>query len=244
MRTLIALITVGLMAACTPTQEPASRSQPSFSFVRDAKSGIAAYHRVARRVEPVAEQICRSFHRDRPRSFCDFRVNVINDPKQPPNAYQSIGRDGRPVISFNVNILRSLKNDHEIAFVFSHEAGHQIARHIEQSQANQLAGAVLGGILVAVGGGDVQAGIDIGGAIGGRSYSKKFELQADTIAAHIADRAGYNAKIGAKTFERTGDSSALLATHPPSSQRIEQVSKTIRTIDAAKSQGRRAPITW
>jgi predicted Zn-dependent protease len=244
MRKLVLALFVSMIAGCTPTQEPPSKSQPSFGFVRDAKSGTAAYYRVAARVRPVAESVCRALNSTKPQSFCSFRVNVINDPSQPPNAFQTIGPDGRPVISFNVNMLRSFQNDDEIAFVFGHEAGHQIARHIEQTQANQLAGAVLGGILVAVGGGDVQVGLDIGSAIGGRSYSKKIELEADTIAAHIADRAGYSANLGAKTFERTGGSSALLATHPPSSERINRVASTIQRINAAKAQGGRAPVVW
>jgi Zn-dependent protease with chaperone function len=244
MRNLISLALIGLMAACTTTSEQPSKSKPGFTAVRSADSGLAAYSRVSKRMEPLAENVCRSLHKGKPRAFCDFQVKVINDPKQPPNAFQSIGRDGRPIISFNINILRSFNNDDELAFVFAHEAGHQIAQHIEKSQANALAGAVIGGLLVAVAGGDAQVGVDIGGSVGGRSYSKKFELQADTIAAHITDRSGYNAKLGAKVYERTGGSSALLATHPPSSERIARVSNTLKQIDAAKASGRRAPIAW
>ena len=181
-------------------------------------------------MEPLSEQICRSIHTNKPRAFCDFQLKVINDPRQPPNAFQTLGKDGRPVIAFNINMLRAFNNDDELAFVFAHEAGHQIAQHIEKSQANALAGAVLGGLIVAVAGGDASVGTDIGGSIGGRSYSKKFELQADTIAAHITDRSGYNAKRGAKIYERTRGSSAFLATHPPSGERSAPVSYTHLTL--------------
>ncbi len=244
MRKLIAVALLGFITACTSTTEQPSKSRPGFTAVRSADSALAAYSRVSKRMEPLSEQICRSIHANKPRTFCDFQVKVINDPKLPPNAFQTIGKDGRPIIAFNINILRSFNNDDELAFVFAHEAGHQIAQHIEKSQANALAGAVLGGILVAVAGGDAQVGVDIGGSVGGRSYSKKFELQADTIAAHITDRSGYNAKRGAKVYERVGGSSALLATHPPSSERVARVSSTLKQIDAAKAQGRRAPIAW
>lgn len=245
MRKLIAIALLGFAAACTSTTtEPTSQSRPGFEAVRSAQSGIDAYARVSRRMEPLTEDICRSLHPSKPRSFCDFQVKLINDPRQPPNAYQTIGPDGRPVIAFNINILRAFNNDDELAFVFAHEAGHQIAQHIEKSQANALAGAVLGGILVAVAGGDASVGVDIGGSVGGRSYSKKFELQADTIAAHITDRSGYNAQRGAKIYERTRGSSALLATHPPSSERSARVAATLNQIEAAKAQGRRAPIAW
>lgn len=243
MRKLIAFALLGL-AACTPTTEQPSQSKPGFTAVRSADAGRAAYARVSKRMEPLTEEICRSIHKSKPRTFCDFQVKLIDDPRQPPNAFQSIGRDGRPIIAFNINILRAFNNDDELAFVFAHEAGHQIAQHIEKSQANALAGAIMGGILVAVAGGDASVGVDIGGSVGGRSYSKKFELQADTIAAHITDRSGYNAKLGAKIYERTRGSSALLATHPPSSERSARVAATLQQIDAAKAQGRRAPISW
>ena len=210
---LLALVFAGL-AACTDTtgrggETKAEQGPPKVQFVRSGADGQRAYRRVSAQMEPVAERICRDIHPRAPRTFCDFQVRTINDPRQPPNAFQSIGRDGRPIIAFNINMLRTIRNDHEIAFIFGHEAGHQIARHIEQTQANALAGALIGGILIAAGGGDTQVGVDIGAQIGGRSYSKKFELEADRLGAYIADRAGYDPLIGAKSFDRTRGSSAL-----------------------------------
>ncbi|MEM7439379.1 MAG: M48 family metalloprotease [Pseudomonadota bacterium] len=248
----IALVIIGL-GACTDTTGggatdggggTVNTAPPKVQFVRSGASGLTAYRRVTARMEPVAERICRDIHPRAPRKFCDFQVKVINDPRQPPNAFQSIGRDGRPIIAFNINMLRTIRNDHEIAFIFGHEAGHQIARHIEQTQSNAVAGALIGAILVAAGGGDASVGVDIGSQIGGRSYSKKFELEADRLGAYIADRGGYDPAIGAKSFDRTRGSSALLATHPPSAQRKATVSATVAKINAAKAQGKRPPIIW
>lgn len=235
---------MALIAGCTPDGGTPQQPAPKTTFLRSASAGQQAYARVSARVEPVAEQVCRSIHRGAPRGFCDFRVTTINDPRQPPNAFQTIGQDGRPVIAFNVNMLRTVRNDHEIAFIFGHEAGHQIARHIEQTQANALAGALIGGLIIAASGGDASVGVDIGAQIGGRSYSKKYELEADAIAAHIASRAGYSPEIGAKTFERTQGSRALLATHPPSSDRQDRVNAEIAYINAARARGRVAPVRW
>lgn len=247
---LSALIMLGLVA-CTDTttggggeQTTTTQAPPKVQFVRSGPDGTKAYWRVVRRMEPVSERICRDIHPRAPRNFCDFQVKIINDPKQPPNAFQSIGRDGKPIIAFNINMLRTIRNDHEIAFIFGHEAGHQIARHIEQTQANALAGALLGGILIAVGGGDASVGVDLGAQIGGRSYSKAFELEADRLGAYIADRGGYDPLIGAKAFDRTRGSSALLASHPPSAQRKATVSATVSKIKAAKSKGQQPPIIW
>lgn len=227
-----------------PTQTTPAAPVEKTTIQRSTKAGIAAYKRVASRVMPIAIQQCKSFHPTKPKVFCDFNLQVITDPKQPPNAFQAFGKDGRPVLAFNVNMLRTVKNDDEIAFILGHEAGHLIAKHIEQKVNNQTAGALLGSLLIAAAGGNPQQGANIGGSIGGRAYSKKFELQADRIGAHISSRAGYNATRGSLSFNRTQGSNALLATHPPSADRLNTVASTVRTIEAAKAQGKLAPIQW
>lgn len=243
---IISLAVLPLLAACVETTGPEPvQKKPAPTVTRSAQSGLAAFNRVSRRVEPVAERSCRAIHKDTGPKFCDFVIKVHNDPKQPANAFQSIGKDGRPVITFNINMIRSIQNDHEIAFILGHEAGHQIATHLTKTQQNQIAGAMLGGILAAAVGADIQSAADLGGLVGARSYSKNFELQADRIGTYIADRAGYNPVIGAKSFNRTRGSNAFLATHPPSQDRINTVNQTYAQLKAAKAKGQKTPpIKW
>ena len=229
-----------------PPQQPkpvpkTTPSNPQVTKLRSASSGLAAFKRVTGRVEPVAERSCRQMHPKAPTKFCDFQIKVLNNPKQPPNAFQSIGKDARPVITFNINMIRSIQNDHEIAFIMGHEAGHQMATHLIKQRQNATAGAVVGGILAGVLGASVNTGTDLGGLVGARSYSKNFELQADRIGTYIADRAGYNPVIGARSFNRTKGSNAFLATHPPSQDRINTVNQTAARIKAAKASGQRTP---
>jgi predicted Zn-dependent protease len=247
MKTKILFLTIlPLLAACTTTTGPApTPMKPKPVVTRSAQSGLAAFARVSRRVEPIAERSCRQIHRNINPKFCDFVIRVHNDPKQPANAFQSIGKDGRPVITFNINMIRSTQNDNEIAFILGHEAGHQIARHLIKKQQNQGVGVFLGAVGAAVLGANIQAGADLGGLIGGRSFSKHHELQADRIGTHIASRAGYNPVIGARSFNRTKGSNAFLSTHPPSQDRINTVDQTAAQIRAAKAKGQRTPpITW
>ena len=250
---ILSLAILALLAACVSTTGPEptrpspspTATKPKPVVTRSAQSGLAAFARVSRRVEPVAERSCRQIYRSAPRSFCDFVIKVNKDPKQPANAYQSIGKDGRPVITFNINMIRSIQNDHEIAFILGHETGHQIARHLVKTRQNQVTGAMLGGLLAVALGGDLQSGADLGGLVGARSYSKGFELQADRIGTHIASRAGYNPVIGARSFNRTKGSNAFLSTHPPSQDRINTVNQTAAQIRAAKAKGQRTPpIKW
>lgn len=245
-RRLMIVSCAAVLSACVAVEsEPVSRSPYEEPVVqRSETQAIVNYRRVTARVEPVAESACRSLYPRIQFAFCDFSFEVLNDPKQPPNAYQSIGKDGRPVITFNINMLRTVKNDHEIAFIMGHEAGHQVAQHINQKVSNSNTGALLGGLLMVAIGADPQAGLDLGGTIGGQAYSKKFELQADRIGAHLSSRAGYDPLIGAESFRRTQGSNSLLSTHPPSYDRIQTVEQTTATINAAKARGEVAPIVW
>ena len=44
--------------------------------------------------------------------------------------------------------------------------------------------------------------MDIGAAIGGRSYAQTYELEADTLGAYVAARAGYDPGAASAIFDR------------------------------------------
>lgn len=240
MKKLSLALTLSLAACGTATQPI---KQEPLVYTRSFNDGVSAYTRVAARVEPVAERICRDIHSSRPSKFCDFDVRVEKSDTA-PNAYQTIDQSGRPVVTFNSNMLRTIKNDHEIAFILGHEFGHQIAQHISKMQRNATAGGLLGAILIGAAGGDPQIGVDLGMTIGARAYSKDHELQADRLGAYIAEAAGYDATIGAQSFQRFSGSGAFLATHPLSNERISTVANTVSEIDAAKAKGQDPRPHW
>lgn len=253
-RTVFLFLAALVLTGCVSTQASQQVAKPKPSTgsavpapegaTRPREAAISAYKSVSRRLEPVAEKTCRGLHPSAPGTFCDFVISIDYDPRKPANAYQTIGRDKRPVITFNIQMLQSIQNNHEIAFILGHEAGHQIARHLVQKRTNAMIGAVVLGGLLGLAGADPQAGLDLGGAIGGRAYSKTFELQADRIGTHITERAGYNPTIGARSFARTSGSSSLLSTHPPSRQRYDTVVQTAAEIRLARSQGQTPKIVW
>jgi len=246
----IAMFCALFLVSCVEvTSAPPSDERPTettettqIRYFRSADDGISRYRSLSRAMEPRIESICRQFHTNRGRNFCDFQFKVITDTRQPPNAFQSLDKSGRPVITFTVNLLRSMANNDEIAFVIGHEAGHQIATHILQAQQNTAAGTLAGAILAGVIGADPQTGADLGGFIGRRAYSKEFELEADTIGTHITYRQGYSPIKGIGYFQRvqTG-SNAVLATHPPSNDRINRVRSEYNRI---VQSGGTAPIRW
>jgi Zn-dependent protease with chaperone function len=207
------------------------------------------FTRVAARVEPAAEAYCREEAPGAPAGYCDFRIRLERDPRMPPNAFQTRGRDGRPVVVMAESLLSEMRSDDEIAFVLSHEAAHHIAGHIPKQQQQQMLGAlVLGGIVAAAGnpyGGPasdraIQQAMDIGATIGARSYSQTYELEADTLGTYIAVASGYSPERGADIFSRPALANPggppLLASHPGSAQRqatVARVSADIRRQQAA-----------
>ena len=112
-----------------------------------------------------------------------------------------------------------------------HEAAHHIAGHIPRAQNSAMAGAVLAGILATVAGGGDQAvaqAQDLGATVGARSYSKEFELEADSLGAEIAHVAGYDPVLGAAFFDRLPDpGDRFLGSHPANADRKRVVAATV-----------------
>lgn len=189
---------------------------------------LSDFRAVVAGVEPVAESTCRQMQ---PRYNCDFNIVLDPDASLPPNAYQTYDKAGRPVIGFTQALLREMKNWDELAFALSHEAAHHISGHIPQTQNSAQTGAVLGAVLGSLAGLDasgVELAQNIGGTVGARRYSKGFELEADSLGARIAQRAGYDPIRGVLYFQDAADpGDRFLGTHPPNADRMRVVRQSV-----------------
>ncbi len=221
------------LAACdvTPVSGPVSGSGPVTSQSQmspSARQNARSFVRVVSRLEPVAEQECRARTRN---VNCDFNIVVDDRPDQPANAYQTLDRQGRPIIAFTLSLIDDARNEDELAFVMGHEAAHHIAGHIGRQQQNAVAGAVIFAGLATLSGGDasaVRSAQELGAQVGARSYSKNFELEADALGTVITKRAGYDPLRGAEFFTRIPDpGDKFLGTHPPNSARLDTVRQTV-----------------
>lgn len=170
---------------------------------------------VLARLEPVAEAACRKQSQSR---ACDFQIGVDMNTDELPNAYQTLGDNGRPQIIFTISLIAEARNSDELAFVLGHEAAHHILGHLATSQKEALNGAILGGILASVTGGnakEVERAQQIGAQFGALRFSKEHELEADELGTILAYQAGYNAVVGAEFFNRLPDPGAgFLNSHP------------------------------
>jgi predicted Zn-dependent protease len=208
------------------------QSQP---MRRDVSAGVADYRRAAARVEPVATRMCREIYPARPRNYCAFDFRLVDDPRLGPNAFQTVGEDGAPVVAMTIQLVAETDNADEVAFILSHEAAHHVAGHIEKSQTQAMAGALVFGTLAGLGDASeevMREMMDLGASLGGRVYSQSYELEADELGTLIAIRAGFDPVRGAVIFTRAALSGGggLLSTHPASLQRQAAVAQTAARI--------------
>ncbi len=172
-----------------------------------------------------------------------------------PNAWAIPG-----YVTITRGLLANLENEGEFAFVLGHEIGHVSARH----SASQLSQAILLQVGLAAVGltlskkdyGDLVVGL---GAIGGifilRKYTRDDELLADRLGVQYMTSAGYDPRnavsahitlqravnnyyrqIGEEPEERTFLDD-LLASHPRTKTRIEEIEKLIPLYRVVKYYG-------
>ncbi|OBY24303.1 M48 family metalloprotease [Leisingera sp. JC1] len=231
MRRFLCLIAL-TASACNMVVEPAP--QPARTAPQQPVQGLApgeansAFAAVTRRVEPVAERECRS----RTQGLnCDFLIRIDPNANAAPNAYQSLDRNGRPVITFTRRMLGQIANHDELAFVMSHEAAHHIRGHLTRQAANSALVSVGAGLITALAGGSaatVSTAQDVGGFVGSRTYSKDFELEADELGTIITHKSGYRPSVGVRFFNRLPDpGDRFLGTHPANPDRVRVVQATI-----------------
>lgn len=227
MRGLILTIVAVALAGCSSAPDvtvPTNDAGKSRALGSDATA--KGFAQVVSAVQPVAVDECR---RRTKGANCDFRILVDANRRAPANAFQTIDENGRPVLTFTVALIEAVKNADELAFVMGHEASHHIAGHLERQEQNAESAAKVFSDLATLTGGDdadVKSAEELGAAVGARTYSKEFELEADALGTVITYRAGYNPLIGAQFFTRIPDpGDRFLSTHPPNAARLETVQR-------------------
>lgn len=218
---------VGQWPTSQPLPLPVPLAQAGGGVV-DGATAARNFLAVVTRMEPMVEQECRQ---RRQGLNCDFLIVVDDRPGQPPNAFQTEDRSGRPVIAFTLPLIAEAQNQDELAFIMGHEAAHHILGHLERTQASAMTGALILGTLASLGGGSdgaVSQAQQIGATVGARRYSQDFELEADRLGTEVAFDAGFDPGRGALFFDRLPDpGNTFLGTHPPNADRAAAVQETL-----------------
>lgn len=195
-----------------------------------AVSRDAGFDQTATRVLGVAQQMCRA---QRPDASCAFVVQIDDRPGQPPNAFQSLDRQGRPVLTLTTAMIARTRNADELAFVIAHEAAHHIAGHLGQqlrrADGGPVALAILAQVLDEARRGPVDPAAFGLRAVTDAGQRHRFEREADIIGARIASAAGYDALLAAQIFRRLPEPVAQ-GDYPANAERIGFVTRALRTM--------------
>jgi predicted Zn-dependent protease len=164
------------------------------------------------------------------RADIEYRFAILN--------HDSINAFAAPAgyIFVTRGLLKTVRNEAELATVLGHEIGHVTEKHILDiiQRSKQIAGVAETGLAYANKNPDLFKNV-IDGAVKklldeGLDQSK--ELESDHLGVIFASRVGYDATAYATFLERLralkGDDQAFFKTHPKFSDRLTVVQTTIR----------------
>ena len=222
---IIAFLLLIVLAGCSV--QTGSRPEPASQASLPTISAKDVPQRFTTAVGHMRPQLVRTCKDTSPDLNCDFVIAIDPDPKSPPNAFQTVNEEGQPILGFTMALLTDMRNADEIAFVIGHEGAHHILRHLDRQKQSARGGATLFGVLAETLGGSarsVDAASSLGAAVGGRTYSKNYELEADHLGAQVTQRAGFDPVLGAMYFMRIpGPGNKFFGTHPRNADRIAGV---------------------
>ncbi|HZF15528.1 MAG TPA: M48 family metalloprotease [Steroidobacteraceae bacterium] len=202
---------------------------------------LAVDPELTRYVSEIGQKLAGASDRKLPYEF-----SVLNNSV--PNAWALPG--GK--IAVNRGLLTQLNSEAELAAVLGHEITHAAARHGAKSMERGMfmQGAVMA---LAIGTHDNQyANMIVGGAMVGaqlvtQRYGREAELEADHYGMVYMKRAGYDPGAAIdlqQTFvkleqgKKAGWAEGLLASHPPSQERVDKNRETAAKLGAGGDLGR------
>jgi predicted Zn-dependent protease len=201
---------------------------------------------IAARIVPSSEQLCRELRVNDPMN-CAYKISITEGQKNAqgiaqPDTSLNAYADGTSV-HVSPAMVRFAAQDHELAFILSHEFAHNIMRHVAGKQRNAMLGTLLGvaaDMAAASQGYDSQGQFGkIGMGIGANAYSPAFESEADYIGLYLLARSGYNYHDAPAFWRRMSveNPQAIYtgSTHPSNAERYVNMNKTIAEIDRKKA---------
>ena len=162
-----------------------------------------------------------------------------------PNAWALPG--GK--IAINRGLLSEMNSEAELAAVLGHEVAHAAARHGAQRMERGLItqGLVLGS-MIAVGGGELgvltMQGAQLAAGLMTQKYSRDAEREADYYGTRFMAKAGYDPQAAVdlqetfvrlskgRTAKSAGFLEGLFASHPPSTERVENNKRLVKELRA------------
>ncbi len=189
----------------------------------------------------TVKDVVNSLGQSSDRSALIYRVEIIDTPDF--NAFAVPGG----FLYVHRGLLERINSMDDLAAVMGHEIAHVAARHsAAQISKMELLNYGLFGLSVATGGAPqkYEQLIDLGAALSFSKFSRDDEREADHFGTTYMVNAGYNPKAAIDVMKQidtlqTREPSALAVwfmTHPPTDERIENLTQEIEHIRAMHPQ--------
>lgn len=205
--------------------------EKEFEVYQDSE--VAAY------IDRVGQRLARVS--DRP----DIRYSFKVIRKDEMNAFALPGG----YIYIYTGLLSELDDEAQLAGVLAHEIGHVTARHSTERLSTMYGYQILADLIL----GEnpnmwAEMVVNIFSTGGFLAYSRKNEYEADKLGVWYSSSAGYDpsgvsellGKLQSMHEREPGKLEELLSTHPPTSDRIDQVGLIIGTFPAGKGERNRS----
>ena len=252
---LLGLLNLAVVASCTVNPVTGKSELSLLDEDQEVSLGEAQYQPsqqaqggpyvsdpdLTRYVQSIGQQLARVADRRLPYEFV-----IIDDSR--PNAWALPG--GK--IAINRGLLTRLNSEAELAAVLSHEIVHAAARHSAKSiERNLLLSSVINmaGSALADQNNRYATIFDSGAQLGAQfivsSYGREAELESDAFGMLYMQRAGFD-PMAAVTLQETFVAlskarsaswlDGMLASHPPSEERVRRNQVTAEQLRAGRSQ--------
>lgn len=252
---LLGLLSLAVVASCTVNpvtgkselslldeDQEVSLGEAQYQPTQQAQGGpYVSDPDLTRYVQSIGQQLARVADRRLPYEFV-----IIDDSR--PNAWALPG--GK--IAVNRGLLTRLNSEAELAAVLSHEIVHAAARHSAKSiERSLLLSSVINmaGSALADQNNRYATIFDSGAQLGAQfivsSYGREAELESDAFGMLYMQRAGFD-PMAAVTLQETFVAlskarsaswlDGMLASHPPSEERVRRNQVTAEQLRAGRSQ--------
>ena len=252
---LLGLLSLAVVASCTVNPVTSKSELSLLDEDQEVSLGEAQYQPsqqaqggpyvsdpdLTRYVQSIGQQLARVADRRLPYEFV-----IIDDSR--PNAWALPG--GK--IAINRGLLTRLNSEAELAAVLSHEIVHAAARHSAKSiERNLLLSSVINmaGSALADQNNRYATIFDSGAQLGAQfivsSYGREAELESEAFGMLYMQRAGFD-PMAAVTLQETFVAlskarsaswlDGMLASHPPSEERVRRNQVTAEQLRAGRSQ--------
>lgn len=252
---LLGLLSLAVVASCTVNPVTGKSELSLLDEDQEVSLGEAQYQPsqqaqggpyvsdpdLTRYVQSIGQQLARVADRRLPYEFV-----IIDDSR--PNAWALPG--GK--IAINRGLLTRLNSEAELAAVLSHEIVHAAARHSAKSiERNLLLSSVINmaGSALADQNNRYATIFDSGAQLGAQfivsSHGREAELESDAFGMLYMQRAGFD-PMAAVTLQETFVAlskarsaswlDGMLASHPPSEERVRRNQVTAEQLRAVRSQ--------